>query len=285
MFIRIFSFVLALCVLSLGLAACGKVVMKSEMSAMANAASAPPPPRMIGEAAAASGPAQQKRVAVSHTFRLRLPSADIEATQKNHIAACLKLDCTILSTSLNKYGEDRIEASLEVRIPPAGYDAFIKEISTPPVIVTGHNETAEDKTVAFIDLEKRLEVKTVLRDRLRAMLQDPARKSAADLAVVEKELAQVQGDIESAIAQRDYLITITETLRVSVNYSGTTAQAGGFDLSPLRVALSDVGETIVGSAASLVSVIASLIPWIPVIALIIWGTRRGYRRWKQRRSA
>jgi hypothetical protein len=40
-------------------------------------------------------------------------------------------------------------------------------------------------------------VKTALRDRLAAGLREPGTKSLADLANIEKELAQVQGDIEA----------------------------------------------------------------------------------------
>ncbi len=75
----------------------------------------------------------------------------------------------------------------------------------------------------MLDIDKRLEVKTALRDRLSAMLKDPSAKSAADLAAIEKELAQAQGDIEAAIAQRDYLRTITHTVRVDIAYDGRQA--------------------------------------------------------------
>jgi hypothetical protein len=57
------------------------------------------------------------------------------------------------------------------------------------------------------------------------MLKDPVAKSAADLAAPEKELAHVQGDVEATIAQRDYLGTITEAVRVDIAVTTTAGPA------------------------------------------------------------
>jgi hypothetical protein len=48
------------------------------------------------------------------------------------------------------------------------YPAFAAVIMAPPVEVTTQSERAEDMTVAVLDVDKRLEVKIALRDRLAA---------------------------------------------------------------------------------------------------------------------
>ena len=154
----------------------------------------------------------------------------------------------------------------------------------PPVEVLSQAQTSEDKTLPIMDVEKRLEVKSALRDRLSAMLRDSGQKSAADLAVIEKELAGVQGDIEAATAQREYLRTITETIKVDIAYQGLAAQVGGINLSPIDYALKGVGRTMVGSVAALISFVAAIVPWIPLIALLAWGVRRGLRHWRLRKA-
>jgi hypothetical protein len=121
-----------------------------------------------------------------------------------------------------------------------------------------------------------------LRDRLSVMLQEPGPKSPAELATIEKELAEVQGDIESIAAQRDYLRTITETVRVNVSYVGLAAQAGGIDLSPISRTVSSIGATLVGSAAVLISFLVAIVPWLPIFALLAWAARRARRRWRAR---
>jgi hypothetical protein len=226
----------------------------------------------------------ERRIAVAHAFRLRLPSNEVEAIQQKHLAECRRLGCSILSTQLDRSNEGLISARTSVRIAPEGYEAFAALLQAPPAFVVTHSESADDKTVPIVDIERRLAVKSALRDRLTAMLQDPSAKSIADLVAVEKELAQVQSDIESATAQREYLRTITETIRIDISYSGRTAQVAGIDLSPLQQAADGAGRTAVRSTASLVSFVAAAAPWLPLIALVVWGGRASLRRWRAPRS-
>jgi hypothetical protein len=49
----------------------------------------------------------QQRLAITHRFTLRVPSAETEAIQQRHMAECTKLGCTILSTSIDRSNELR----------------------------------------------------------------------------------------------------------------------------------------------------------------------------------
>jgi Domain of unknown function (DUF4349) len=229
-----------------------------------------------------SGPA--RHIAVTRGFTLRLPSDEVAAVQERHLAECAKLGCTVLETRLDRLSEGQIRASASVRVAPDRYPALAAIITAPPAEVTSQSERAEDRTVAILDVDKRLEVKTALRDRLTAMLRDPGTKSAADLAAIEKELAQVQGDIEAAIAQREFLRTITETVRVDITYDGRPVVLAGYDLSPIKRAADDVGQIFITSIASLIVALAAAVPWLPVIAFVVWGIRWGLRRWRAQRA-
>jgi hypothetical protein len=229
-------------------------------------------------------PGPVKRLAVSHSFTLQLPNTDVEAVQQRHLSECSKLGCTVVSTTLDR-STGRITARSEVRIAPDAFAAFADILAAPPAKIVTHSESAEDKTAPMLDIEKRLEVKTALRDRLAAMLREPGTKSPADLATIEKELAQVQGDIEAIVAQHDYLRTITETVRVNVSYVGLAAQAAGIDLSPISRAGSGIVATLVQSVANLISFLAAVVPWLPLVALLMWGGRRAFRRWRARSTA
>jgi hypothetical protein len=226
-----------------------------------------------------------KRIAVSHAFTLHLPDTDVEAVRQRHLAECTKLGCTVVSTTLDRSYTRRVIAQSEVRIAPDAFAAFADILAAPPARIVKHSETANDETVPMLDVEKRLEVKMALRDRLTAMLQEPGAKELADLLTIEKELAQVQGEIETAVAQRDYLRTITETVHVEIRYDGLAAQAAGLDLSPISMAGKNIGSTLVYSAAALISFLAAILPWLPLIALVAWGVRRALQRWRRARSA
>jgi hypothetical protein len=261
-------------------------------SALALAACAPSPsgpssadaPQLASSQVNQSASNAGRRVAVTHAFSLRLPSSEVEAVQQRHLAECRKLGCTVLNTHLDRSNEGRVNARCSIRIAPDAYQAFVTIIQAPPVEVVTHSESADDRTVPMLDIEKRLEVKSALRDRLAAMLRDPGAKSTSDLVALEKELAQVQGDIESATAQRDQLRTITETVRVDISYSGRATVVAGIDLSPVKQAVNGAGRTAVTSLATLISFLAAVVPWLPLIALLIWGVRAGLRHWKAPRA-
>src|SRR5262249_32284962 len=161
--------------------------------------------------------------------------------------------------------EGRINARSSLRITPDAYPEFAKILAAPPAEVISHSESADDKTLQIVDTDKRLELKTALRDRLTAMLRDPAPKTTADLVAIEKELAQVQGDIEAATAQRDYLRTITETIMIDISYIGQPTLVAGFDFSPVRTAAHGAGRTLAQSLATLVSFVVAVVPWLPLV--------------------
>ena len=237
--------------------------------------------RTVGQA---DQTAPTARMAITHSFILRLPAMEVEATQQRHLAECSKLGCTVLSTRLDRGSEGRVSARVSVRIAPDAYQTFAGILAAAPSEVTSHSQTAEDKTLPILDLDKRLESKIALRERLTAMLRDSGAKTTADLIAIEKELATVQSDIEAATAQRDYLRTITDTVKVDIIYDSEAVLTGGIDYTPIRRAVSNAGRTAVDSVAALISFLAAVVPWLPLVALVGWVVRRGFRRWRARKA-
>jgi len=115
---------------------------------------------------------------------------------------------------------------------------------------------------------------TILSSRMHQ-----AGTSVADLVAVEKQLAEVQGLIESETAQRDYLRTITDTVKVDVAYNGLVQQAGPFDISPIRLALDDFLRTLIESVGGMILAIATALPWLPLAASAAWILGWAVRRW------
>ena len=268
------------------LAACSRApsVQYTPLSMVSERTAAPPPSVLAFDGARAAPANTQAKLAVTHTFELSMPSDQVEAVQRRDLDECQKLGCTVLTTSLQHGGRGSVYARTSLRISPQSFDAFARALAAAPARITSHAQTAEDKTVPLLDVEKRLEAKTALRDRLEAMLKDPATKTTADLLAIEKELAQIQGEIESATAQRDYLRTITDTVKVDITYGGIVAEVGGLDLGPLKRAVSEFGDTVLTSLAALIYITAALLPWLPVILLFGWAVRRGFRRWRAARA-
>jgi len=210
-----------------------------------------------------------RHIAVTRSFTLRLPGSEVAAVQERHLAECAKLECTVLETRLDQLGDGRVSARASVRVAPERYPALAAVITARPAEVTTQSERADDRTIAVLDVEKRLAVKMALRDRLTAMLNDPATKSVADLIAIEKELVQAQGDIEAATTLRNYLRTITDTVQVDITYDGHQVVVAGYDFSPIKRAIDSIGGTFATSVASLITFVATTVPWLPVIVLLV----------------
>jgi hypothetical protein len=233
---------------------------------------------------AAGGPAsgsEGRHLAISHQLSLQVPADKIQEVHQKHLAECRRLGCEVLSSSLDQSIKGHAQAHSAIRIAPQAFPAFEAVLFAPPAQVTLRTETAEDKTLPLLDIEKRLEVKTALRDRLTAMIRQPGQATITDLASIERQIADVQGDIEAATAQRDYLRTITDTVRVDIDYFGSSGTAGGVDFSPILDAFAGGLDTLIGSTASVIVFALVFLPWIPLVALTIWAIRRLRPRWKR----
>lgn len=238
---------------------------------------------MAGAALPGSAQAARQLLTITHRYTIRVPSAETEAIQQKHLAECVRLGCSVLSTSIDRANEGRIGARTSVRIKPESFDAFAAVLAAPPAQIIMHAQSAEDITAPIVDAERRLEAKTVLRDRLTAMLRDQTVKTAADLIAIERELAQAQSEIEAITAQRDSLRTRTDTIRIDISYVGAARQIGGADLSPIYQASNAINQTAVNSVSWLIWFIAAAVPWLPLIAVVWWGTRRLMRRWRSQK--
>jgi Domain of unknown function (DUF4349) len=165
-----------------------------------------------------------------------------------------------------------------VQIKPESYETFVAVLLALPARVTFHAQRSVDLTAPVVDTEKRLSAKTRLRERLSELLNDQNAKTATDLITIEKELFQVQGDIEAMTAQLDLLRNHTDMISVDISYVGTSGRYGDLDLTPVREAVAGIGQMLIQSAAWLITCVAGASPWIPVVALLWWLRRRTLRR-------
>jgi hypothetical protein len=220
---------------------------------------------------------EARHVAINDRFMVTVPGEAIQEVYRKHLAECRRLGCEVLSTSLDQSVRGRVQASSSVRISPQAYPEFEAVLSAPPSEITTRTETAEDKTLPLLDVEKRLEAKTALRERLTAMLRQPGQASIADLAAVERQIADVQSDIEAATAQRDYLRTITETVRVDIDYFSAAAKTNRIDFSPIAEAFDNGLDTIIRSTAGVIFFVLGILPWSPVLFLAGLLIRRLFR--------
>jgi len=157
----------------------------------------------------------------------------------------------------------------KIRIPVANFDAFkakVEKIGNLERSSTNSSDVTED----FYDVEARLKNKKIEETRLIQHLEKSTAK-LSDILEVEKELSRVRGEIEqmqgriNMLNNLTSLTTIDVSLREVKNYVPPTAASFG----------DDVNRTLSGSWSGLVNTgrkftlsLVSLLPWIPLLAII-----------------
>lgn len=260
--------------------------------------SAPPAPRMAmdaaemkrsgGEADMATGgdvEAPQSMMAYRYNYGISLPAQSVEPVMKQHMERCLQAGpsaCQVLNASSNEHSEDYSSAYLSLRATPGWLDEFRNGLETSLEASNGRvidsSVSAEDLTRRIFDADARLQAQTALRERLLALLETRD-ANLQDLLSVERELARVQAEIESAEAQLKTLRQRVSMSVMDIRYESRARAVTQSAFSPVIEALTGFFRTLSHGLASVIGFIAVALPWLlfvilPGIALFRWVLRR-----------
>jgi hypothetical protein len=271
------------------LAGCGKLdqleSVRGRGIAAASMAPAAAPHQALAEVAAKTGSstdagaATQRYLAVRHELQLQTEADAVETAWKSASQACDAASCELIASTLAR-DDERLptQATLEARVPHGSFDAFLARV-TALGVVGRHAVSAEDKTGEVIDAEARAKNMTEFRDRLRSLMQTPGAK-LKDLIDVERELARVQGDIDSLAGRRKLLAGETERVHVVVAFSAKPAVLAGGTWAPVHDAVLDIGRSVARSLAGLIWLVTAALPW----ALLLLAAFLAVRTWRRRRG-
>jgi hypothetical protein len=233
-------------------------------------------------------PPSAPMIAYDYVDTIWAPSGRIKALMDAHQKACAAAGpaaCQVIAS--NRSGADGgvTAAVLSMRASPAwiaklrgGLDADAKAAGGR---VTASQVTSEDLTRSIVDGEARLRAQTALRDRLQKLLAERPGK-LAELLEVERELARVQGEIDSAQSTLAVMKTRVATSALTLNYeSGAVTRPTGA-WAPLAQAFADVATILARSLAGLVMFAAWVAPWMLVLALLVWALRKRLPRLRRK---
>jgi hypothetical protein len=192
------------------------------------------------------------------------------ADTETQIAKLLKqVNGYIAEASVDRRQGEQLTGRWKVRVPVAQFDTFLEAVSKLGV-AESRNQTAQDVTEEFVDLEAQIANKKRLEERIVALLKDSSGK-IKDVIEVEHELSRVRGEIEQMEGRLRYLTnrtdftTVSISARVEENYvppaapsfSSRIAQAWHLSLDALRVFCEEVVVAIVW-----------VFPWLAVICIV-----------------
>ncbi|HET6764034.1 MAG TPA: DUF4349 domain-containing protein [Longimicrobiaceae bacterium] len=287
----------ALLLAVLALAACSRAPSRTasteamvDLSDIPAASPAPAPPEAQRAAGFASlgaqeidGSVEAAPVAGAQPMLIRTGSASVQVDSLDRAVAAVRRAAArvggyVASSTVQGGGEQAREASLEVKVPSARWDAALAALA-PLGKVETVSVTAQDVGEEFVDVTARVENARRLESRLLVLLDQRTGK-LDEVLNVERELARVRGEIERFEGRLRYLTTRTAMSTLTVRLHEPRPIVGDYP-----------GASLLGGAAQdawrnfmlfIAGLIASLGFLVPVAVLGFVAYRIGRRVWRAR---
>jgi len=275
------------------LAACSKPVPHREESPALPSIQYDRPAEASDEAAPGVSVTSAPGVAFNYSYAFRLPGNRISQVQEAHAAACEKLGidkCRITGMRYRLVDQKDVQAMLALRLDPKIARQFGKEASS---VVEKSDGMLVDQEITGEDVGSRIsgatKTQAALRDELQKIQDELNRKvpmvrgSVAPQAAVDRQsLLDRAEDIRRQLRELDdSKQSDNEALSgtpMVFNY-GSGSVVPGFDVrSPIKDALQTSADNFVGGLAAILVILITLLPWVLIGWLIVWGVRRVGKR-------
>lgn len=244
---------------------------------------APPGPDQPSGPVAGAAP----MLAYVYGVSLELPLRGVRPMMSAHEEACRKAGpnvCQVINSSVNAQGEDSMYGNITLRAAPRWLDTFRSGLEGQAKDAGGRlreqSVTSEDLTRQIVDTNARLNAQKTLRERLQQILRTRPGK-LQELLETERELARVQGEIDSAESQ---LAVMRERVSMSIlnlNYASKATAVGGSVFEPVGDAFNQFFRIIFEGFGFIIKLIAFAIPVAIVVVPLGWL----FLRWRRRRAA
>lgn len=171
--------------------------------------------------------------------------------------------------------------TMVIRIPAKNFDGTMDALAklaakgTTPTLT----KTADDVTSQYVDVSARLEALEAARDRLKQIMSES--QNTNDLLLAEQQLTQREAEIDALKGQKQFLeqsaalssITVTLTpyvLSQPVDSSWRPLETVREAFDRLVGSLRDFGDFVI-------TFVIAVLPWLLVLALIVFGVYRFIR--------
>lgn len=224
-------------------------------------------------------------LAYRYGYGLVMPASAVKPTSDKHMKICRDAGprkCQITGSNTQTHSDENIRANLSLRAEPKWLQSFIADMKVDIADIDGRieneNTSVEDLTRAILDTDARLKAQTTLRTRLENLLETRDAK-LPDLLALERELARVQAEIESATANLKALRARVSMSVVNLSYTSERVAVSRSSVSPIGHALKDFVGIVSNGLAGVIRFLAALLPWMifviaPSLFLLRWFWRR-----------
>ena len=237
--------------------------------------------RMEYMSASSPLPRAQRFIAVKHKLELVAPDSEIPKAWESTVNFCGTFQCVVVASSITtKTRDTAASGSMVLRVIPEDLKKLFDHVQKLGNLVQ-HTTESEDKTAVVIDTDAKIKNLTSFRDSLRTMLARPS-VTVKDFVEIQKQLTDVQSELDSETAQRKILANETEKVAVEITFAAerTPGRSGAF--APIWEALRESGSDMAVSVAWLISLIVTVIPWLVLIVPLCWFVARLWRKLRRK---
>ena len=175
-------------------------------------------------------------------------------------------------------------AQLVIRIPAENLDSLVNQVKGTSN-VTIYNESVEDVTLTYVDMETRITVLETERDRLLELMEKA--ETMSDLLEIEARLTQVRGNLESINSQLKVLqnqvsyATVELYIEQVKVYTEVEEQTVWQRIaSGYKKNLKNIWDDLVDFFVWAITYSPQLILWAGIITVVVIVLRRRFRKKK-----
>lgn len=240
------------------------VAPEAPMAMMADAGFAPMPSESTPAAPS------ERKIEERHYVEMYGPNPRIKEIYDLASKMCQPAFCDVTYGNFSD-GESQSVGSLTMRIENDKVDSYLEGLmkGTEGLSIISKNRTSNDRTSEFADIQARLKSQKVLRERLEQLVSEYMQADVASLLEIERELARVQGTIESMEAQIRSINYVTDRATLDLVLRGKIETAPVVYESPVVRALNSSWRLIEESSAKIILIGASTAPWL-ALAVVLW---------------
>ncbi len=257
--------------------ASAEIAQVTSQSMPSPASPPPPPPPAPGEPPPPPAPptgapttTTALLLAYSYSATLSLPADNVTKVMKAHEQKCVQAGpslCQVVTAASQKDG-DAVSANLSLRATPTWLGTFRTGLEADAKSADGKLEaqgvTSEDLTRSITDSEARLRALKALRTRIEALIASRPGK-LSDLLEAERELARVQGEIDSFESNLSVMRARVNMSTMDLAYQSRQMAVGGGTFKPLGDAITGFFGVMAASLAGLITVLAAILPYLLVL--------------------
>jgi hypothetical protein len=230
------------------------------------------------KAPSATGPA--RTLAYQHAIGLDVDESKVAAVFEAGQAACRAASadaCVVLESRIatGRYAS----ASLKFRASPGGIQKLITALAQQGEIAS-QSTTAEDLAAPIEDATKKRAMLNDYRAKLESLLAR-ANSDVDALIKLNRELAQVQGELEALAGKQAHLVQRVETEVLDVTITSTHHQSFW---APIGASVSDFGKNLSQGTSIAITGVAYLTPWGVALLFLTWVGGALWRRRKRRQA-